>query len=200
MFLGASYLVGQLVHGIGSIYEDELIKQSGGQRLSVRLLLEDKAPNAEHGFSPELRARIFASAQDTFKVAESPQEIFEQCYALIVQKSLAQHTEIFLALNGLARSMLAASGIGFAAGAALLATQAMVFFERSIGLAIPPSNFLGNSERQLVAGYVVVVGFGLVIPLMHRAFGRFRVYFTESVYYNFLAWYGSEKLTSSSAA
>src|SRR4029077_7994120 len=107
LFLGASYLVGQLVHGIGSIYEDELIKQSGGQRLSVRLLLEDKAPNAEHGFSSELRARIFASAQDTFKVAESPQEIFEQCYALIVQKGLAQHTEIFLALNGLARSMLA---------------------------------------------------------------------------------------------
>jgi hypothetical protein len=194
-FLGLSYLVGQLVHGLGSIFEDQLNKESGGQRLSEKLLLEDRPSGAEHGFTPELRGSIFEAAEDVFGVAEDPHEIFEQCYALVVQKGLAQHTEIFLALNGMARSMLAASSIGFVLGVWLVANQAMLHAARSLGSSVPSTGVWGLSQAQLQFGLVAIVAFGLAIPLLYRAFRRFRFYFAESVYYNFLAWYGRQMLT-----
>jgi len=197
-FLGLSYLVGQLVHGIGSFYEDSINKPYGGRRVSERLLLPETDPIALHSFTPDLKKRIFTAAQTVFVVANDPREVFEQCYALVVQKELAMHTEIFLALNGLARSMLVASSIGFVLGVWLVANQLMLHAARSLGASVPSTGIWSLSQPQLVAGSVTIVAFGLAIPLMYRAFGRFRNYFAESVYYNFLAWYGRQVLTPTS--
>jgi hypothetical protein len=195
-FLGLSYLVGQIVHGLGSIYEADLIKRSDGKRLSEKLLLEDN-PDGAPGFTPELRGSIFEAAEDVFGVAEEPHEIFEQCYALVVQKGIAQHTEIFLALNGLARSMLVASSIGFVLGVLLVANQIMLHAQ-FLGVTPESTGIWSLSAPQLQLGGVALVGFGVAIPLMLRAFERYRRYFAESVYYNFLAWYGRQMLTPTS--
>jgi hypothetical protein len=194
-FLGLSYLVGQIVHGVGSLWEQSINKPYGGRRVSERLLLPETDPVALHKFSPELKARIFAAATAVFAVANDPREVFEQCYALVVQKSLAMHTEIFLALNGLARSMLVASSIGVVLGVWLVANQLMLHAVRALGAPVASTGIWSLSQPQLVSGSVAIVAFGVAIPLMYRAFGRFRNYFAESVYYNFLAWYGRQVLT-----
>lgn len=193
-FLGLSYLVGQIVHGLGSMWEQSINQPYGGRRVSERLLLPETDPMAIHAFSSELRGSIFEAAEDVFAVAEDPHEIFEQCYALVVQKGIAQHTEIFLALNGLARSMLVASSIGFVLGVWLVVNQLMLHAAHALGASLPSAGIWSLSQPQLVAGFVTIVAFGVAIPLMYRAFGRYRNYFAESVYYNFLAWFGSQEL------
>lgn len=193
-FVGLSYVVGQLIHGIGSIYEQAINKPYEGLRLSERLIADETYPDIKQPFTPELKARIFSAARDVFMVAEKKAEVFEQCYAAIVQQGLAQHTEIFLALNGLARSMMVASWIGLIASAALamkqIALQELVYS----GVTLPVGLAWIGSKEQTFVGLIAMGGFLLALLLMHRAFHRFRMYFATSVYYNFLAWYSRQQM------
>ena len=196
-FLGLSYLVGQLVHNIAGIYENQLNKGTDGQRLSERLLMPGDnhvARNEGRPFSPELRERILECARRVFGRSDNRAEVFEQCYALTVQQSLAQHTEIFLALNGLARSMIVASCIGGLTGALLVWIQLSLYALRLAGVSLPSAGIWTLSQHQLFVGLGVLVGFALTIPIWHRSFAHFRYYFATSVYYNFLAWFARQKL------
>lgn len=202
LFIGFSYVVGQLVHGIGSIYEDainrpEKGKPETGGRLSERLLSENAHSDIKYPFSASLRERILFASGKVFGVAQFEQrEIFDQCYALVVQKGLAQHTEIFLALNGLARSMLIVSWIGLLASAALTSKQLILEALANAGVAVPTSGTWAPNDQQLIVGCIAIAGFLSANGLFERAFNRFRMYFATSVYYNFLAWFGEQEFTA----
>jgi hypothetical protein len=195
-FIGMSYVVGQLVHGVGSAWENSSNSAYGGLRLSERLLSDECYCDIQYPFPSEVKERIFVSAAEVFAIArDKPREIFEHAYALIVQKGLDQHTEIFLALNGLARSMLVVSWIGLIVSAALTAKQITLEVLTNAGVALPPT-WVPNLP-QLLMGCVLIASFLVAEGLMRRAFHRFRMYFATSVYYNFLAWYGEQNFTAS---
>jgi hypothetical protein len=196
LFLGISYGAGHLVQGFGGMYEDGLNRRYGGHRLSGRLLLppcEDGLPERER-FSTPLIVRIHKSAKAVFKAADKPSEVFEQCYALVVQQGLAQHTEVFLALNGLCRGMVVASGFGLLAATLVAWKQRTLIDLSAAGFRIPDSGTWSASRPQLVLAIVALAGLVVAGRMFQHEFDQFRSYFAKSVYYNFLAWYGANQL------
>lgn len=194
-FLGLSYLVGQLVHNIASIYEERINRATKGQRLSERLLLKDRTrigPGEGRPFSDDLTDRILKAVDKVWGSHADLAEVFEECYALIVGQGVAQHTEIFLALNGLARSMIVASSVGVLVGAWLVWNQIELYAMHIAGISQPSMGIWSLSQQQLLFGSIATVGFALTIPIWHRMFASFRAYFASSVYYSFLAWYGQK--------
>ena len=175
VFLGISYVVGHLVQGLGSIYERGQLKE--GKGLEEWLLMKDVPElRAVDRFPDDVVKRIQTIGKDVFGTGGDT-EIFNEAYALIVQKSLAQHTEIFLAMKGLARGMLIATYIGLLIGA-------LVAFEELL---------LRKYEWALVAGAAMLALVPIAV-LFEREFNRFRMYFTKSVYWNVLAWYADKKM------
>lgn len=179
-FLGASYVIGHLVQGAGSYFEDWIDrpkdKSNRRVRLGERLLLDD-GPNAvaEPDFSNKVRDRVKRFAKDVF-ATESESEIFDLCQALIADKSVAQRTEIYAAQRGLARGMLMASVL-----AILLAVL--------VAIAQLAQRRLWEA---LASGLAIAVLIAAAL-LFHRGFMRFREYFAKSVYWAFLAWYGEQR-------
>jgi len=190
LFLGLSYVAGHLVQGFGSMYEQSLNKTPSGTRLrlSEKLL---QAPAAD-GLSADVIAQVKAAASWVFGVKEE-KDIFEQAYALVVQKGLDQHTSVFLALNGLARGMLAATGAGVVL-AELVAWKQLLAMDLVASSGLPAGGLWRISSLDLGLALVAMLALIPVGLLFNREFNRFRGYFARSVYYNFLAWYGSERL------
>jgi hypothetical protein len=189
-FLGLSYVFGQFVQAIGNWYESRLSARRGG-RLSERLLAlpDDAHIRQHHRFSNPSKAEIKKLAQQVFGLGAEPrcskdahtwrQELFERVYALVVQKGLAQHTEIFLAINGLARGLYIATWFGVLASLGMLGKR--LWFDHSD---------LGDPLVRWAL--LALVGFILGAWLARRVFRDFGMYFAKSVYYNFVAWCATE--------
>jgi hypothetical protein len=202
VFLGVSYLAGHLVQAIGESWESKLCDRDGG-RLSERLLLAESANHwvEKRGFSTEFRQRIIAHAAAVFHMsAEAPsdpveakawrQELFNECYALVVQENAAQHTEIFLAINGLSRGVYMASGIGLLASL-FIAIKQQLFWDLGQGKVPHPGGGQWPADLQLFWLGLLGVAASLVTGwLARKIFMRYRAYFAESVYYSFDAWFG----------
>jgi hypothetical protein len=199
LFLGLSYAVGNVVQTVGSWYEKNWVnRRECGQRLSERLLAAN-----DRRLSTGLKKQIIDCAQAKFglsldahdsdpKVGRiAPRELFDLCYALVVQKGLAQHTEIFLAINGLARGMIFASWVGILIGVATVLNAT-----RAIPLGPAPSPLKGGENPQLVAGAAGLVAFAIAAWLMRKAFNRFRLYFATSVYNSFVAFCADQPPTT----
>jgi hypothetical protein len=202
LFLGLSYVVGHLVQGLGSLYEGWLNKPWGYCRLSERLLW----PNETDGLDDQqrlavpVRSHVLSAAAEVFKLTDDDHAaVFEQCYALVEQQGFGQLTSIYLALNGLARGLVIASGVGLLAGIALIVRQLVIFTVQAAGGPIPATGPWSSNWQQYVIGSVMIVVLTPVALLMMREFDRFRGYFARSVYYNFLAWYRRQKLDAAGA-
>jgi hypothetical protein len=199
VFLGVSYLAGHLIQAFGEWWEGRLCNREGG-RLSERLLLPANAPHwvDKHGFSTEFKNRIIGHGTTVFGVpdpggAPDPgtaktwrQELFNLCYALVVQEDAAQHTEVFLAINGLSRGVYMASVVGFLASGVIVGKQ--VVWELSHQAGGPWT----GDFRMFWLGVLGVVGSFVTGWLARTIFMRFRAYFAESVYYGFEAWFGKK--------
>lgn len=201
VFLGVSYVAGHLVQSIGSAYERKFKwKDYQGRRvrLSEWLLLcppRDWVP-PDKQFTTDLRDRIGAAAKDVFDATDDVAELFEQCYALLVQKSLTQHIEVFGALNGLARGMLMATGVGFLLAALVTIQQIILLLLASNGVHLAGTGMTLASSRNLfiaLGAMPPLVGIGY---LFEYEFNRFRYYFAKAVYWNFLAWYGAKTMAT----
>ena len=201
VFLGASYVAGHLVQGLGSIYERSLRTTRNGRllRLSEWLLLcppGTYVPSQDQ-FTKGLIARIYTAADVVFKAkkdSDQEGEIFEQAYALLVQKGLVQHVEVFLAMTGLARGMLAATGLAVVVAEAVVLTEFVLASSWPHGVAILEIASLRYSPTALALSLAALPALAIVAWLFRREFDRFRYYFAKSVYWNFLAWYGSQNM------
>lgn len=195
VFLGASYLAGHLIQAFGEMWEGRLCKDEG--RLSERLLLPQDAPHwVERGFSTEFKNRIIDHGTKVFGVPDpngTPdvskakawrQELFNLCYALIVQEDAAQHTEVFLAINGLSRGVYMASLVG------LLASLFIAAKQLTLELSHQAQDSSTGDFRVFWLGIIGVLGSIATAWLARTIFMRFRAYFAESVYYSFEAWFG----------
>ena len=192
LFIGLSYIVGQvLVQGIASSFEDRQNRKDGG-RLSERLL---SASNST--FTPGLKARIEQCAKDTFQVVYgtvngsegiSGKELFDLCYALVVQKGLAAHTEIFLAISGLLRGLCVAAWLGLIVSGVTLVLELVIVLYHESGGTIPSSGPLMRNLSGLAYAAIGIVVFSAAIYLTQYRSSRFRDYFASSVYYNFVGY------------
>jgi hypothetical protein len=191
LFLGVSYVAGHIVQDLGHMYEKWLNRPPPYRKLSERLLHADKETDGlddELRLVPGLRTEIISTAAKVFKVPEDDHAaIFELCYALVIQKGLGQSTDVYLALNGLARGLLVATVVAFAAGAALVLKQLAIIW----GLA-PTTGPWRPSWQEFESGIAIMIALIPIWFLLRREFDRYRAYFAKSVYYNFLAWSHSQ--------
>lgn len=208
VFVGAAYVAGHLVQSIGHWWEGRSSDRSGG-RLSERLLLPASALNAverKHQFSADLQNRIIDSAQKLFVLPDAPsnpreaavwrRELFEQCYALLVQEDSVQHTEVFLAINGLSRGLVVASLIALAASGLLAVRQGLLWIIPALGIHVPSAGAWKPDYQTLVLALVAVIGSILAWRLALEIFTVYRAYFAKSIYFNFIAWCGKQQFKS----
>jgi hypothetical protein len=200
VFIGVSYVVGHAVQAIGDRWEEEFNVKGGG-RLSELLLLPNPPGTVDPGlFSPQLSQHIIELATSQFSLPCEPegcaearawrQELFEHCYALMIQESCVQRTDIFLAINGLSRGVYMASGIAFIASLVIVLKESIVRALSTLNLA--PATVASKGDMQVLVFGLAGLGASVVIGLlMRQVFNRYRRYFAKSVYFNFVAW--SEK-------
>jgi hypothetical protein len=188
VFLGASYLAGHLVQGVGSLVEDHIDRSReptshSRVQLGERLLLMSgrDALDESSGLPNPVRERIKTAATEVFG-ANSEARIFDLCRALIANKGLSQRTDIYEAQRGLARGMFLASSLGVLAAAVVALQQLLAGSALEAGLS--------------ATAVLILVVIGL---LFLRGFFRFRDYFARSVYWAFLAWYGDSAFVPATA-
>jgi hypothetical protein len=190
IFLVVSYVVGHVVQGRGRMIEQKE-KDVWGGYFSVQFLRHDNS-----FYSPDFKNMLKKAAQSQFGLAvdlagnevtqeqkdKRHQEVFELCYALVVQKGISGQVEIHNATYGMFRASLAAREVGIflAAIAAIRHASLLGIYWYASGLAYyePESTNLIISLLILV----LLLGIGSFLKARLRHFAQ---RFVDSVYRNF---------------
>jgi len=194
VFLGASYVLGHLVQVLGGPIEAREEKKWGGPYHDQYLRPED------NHYSKEFKSQLQQAVLEVFgqdlnlglkdKLSASRRyETYRQCYALIVQKDIAQNTTIFLGVRGLMRGLTVAGYAGLFCGSLY-----MVKFVTELILKSSPSLFPASAFPQIRLSAVGVNGAMIVFSLVMIALSlqrlkRFSQHFADSIYRGFYIWW-----------
>ena len=136
-------------------------------------------------YSPELRTKIIAAAQDFFRLSskhDNRQEIFELCYSFVTQKALNVRVEIFNTFYTLYRGLVPAS-LWVSVSYSFVAIEGWT-------QGRPASAILSSLALSLLA-----VGAGWLFLERMKRYGHA---FADEVYRNFYAYYVTQEVSQGS--
>jgi hypothetical protein len=186
IFLMISYLVGHLIQARGRQIELKEKDKWGGY-FSIQFLREGnqfytakfkdilkKKAKAQFGLDVD----ISGNQQD-----KRHQEIFNLCYAFVVQKGVSRQTDIFNAIYGMFRALLAIREIAVFLFSVLtlynIVTLSIVFFNHGLGW------YQAESINLIVS--LVLLGISVVsYKYLSSRFQHFAQRFVDSIFQNFL--------------
>lgn len=194
LFLALAYLIGHLIQTYGNLIEKSAVREWGGW-FSEQFLRDDNSYYTT-AFKSALRESIKTVFHESAELGTNDetqrqrrQELFNLCYALIVQEGVALHTEIFNSVYSLYRGLIAATNVAIVVSAVITVKYILLLLLPFFRVSIPLSHFWSFSVFHLGIGISTLILSLLVrIPLKERL-KRFAQYFANSVYINFYAWF-----------
>ncbi len=197
LFLILIYFIGHVIQALGRMVEKKEVERWGGWP-SERFLRPENTR-----YSSEFKEHILGAAMEYFtvkavaaeagseRIRQWRQELFGLCYSLIVQKSVAQHTEIYNGIYGLWRGLLVSFYIGF--WVFLIESVKHAWTIASIATTTGSAGIGRVHLEPFALSVTATLFFGLSLPFARSRFKHFGERFADSVYRNFLAYYQSMK-------
>jgi len=194
LFVASSYFAGHLVQALGNVLEAREVKKWGGW-YSVQFLRD-----SDTHYTPQFKREIKRIAEKMFGLSPEAettnsvskdkryQEIFNLCYALIVQEGAATHTEIFNGIYSLYRGMLAAVWIGLVISLAIFLKASILAVLALVKAQLPQGDLFKANATLIAFSALASILFGLCIRPIRKRFARFGWRFADSVYRNFYVW------------
>ncbi len=197
LFLILIYFVGHVIQALGRIVEQKEVERWGGWPSERFLRPEDTR------YSSEFKEQLLGTAMEYFtvkpvtaeagseRIRQWRQELFGLCYALIVQKGVAQHTETYNGIYGLWRGLLVSFYVGF--WVFLVESLKHVWWIASIATTTGGDGISRVQLEPFALSVIATLFFGMSLPFARSRFKHFGERFVDSVYRNFLAYYQSTK-------
>lgn len=204
LLLGLAYAAGHMVQVLGSRIESRHSRRWGGY-FSCRFMRDN-----DRQYTSEFKKNLKESIEQTFGLAYAPpgsstqdedvrtQELFNLCYALLVQENASRYVEIFNGMYSLYRGWLATSWLGLGLSIIALIKQVVLGLFVSPGLTAQATAWAFDLP-QLASSLLALILFIVSIRLLSGRLQRFGERFADSVYRHFFAWYRRKQLSASNA-